>query len=105
MYIDDLTKFGYLRVLDLSENMIYDLSPIEKLTALRKLNLDTNNISDISHLSELTELLERAADAVIERGWEMPQELGSYLKGDIPDFVTELRMAAQNHCVPKIVVV
>ena len=54
---------------------------------------------------ELTELLERAADAVIERGWEMPQELGSYLKGDIPDFVTELRMAAQNHCVPKIVVV
>ena len=62
MYIDDLTKFGYLRVLDLSENMIYDLSPIEKLTALRKLNLDTNNISDISHLSELTELLELDID-------------------------------------------
>ena len=54
---------------------------------------------------ELTELLERAADAVLKRGWEMPQELGSYLKGDIPDFVTELRLAAQNHCVPKIVVV
>jgi len=62
MYIDDLTKFGYLRVLDLSENMIYDLSPLEKLTALRKLNLDTNNISDISHLSELTELLELDID-------------------------------------------
>lgn len=54
---------------------------------------------------ELTELLERAADAVLERGWEMPQELGSYLKSDIPDFVTELRLAAENHCVPKIVVV
>ncbi len=51
------------------------------------------------------ELLERAADAVIERGWEMPQELGGYLKRDIPDFVTELRLAAENHCVPKIVVV
>lgn len=54
---------------------------------------------------ELTELLERAADAVLERGWEMPQELGDYLKRDIPDFATELRMAAENHCVPKIVVV
>ncbi len=51
------------------------------------------------------ELLERAADAVIERGWEMPQELGGYLKRDIPDFATELRLAAENHCVPKIVVV
>ena len=51
------------------------------------------------------ELLERAADAVIERGWEMPQELGGYLKRDIPDFVTEPRLAAENHCVPKIVVV
>ena len=51
------------------------------------------------------ELLERAADAVIERGWEMPQELGGYLKRDIPDFVPELRLAAENHCVPKIVVV
>ena len=54
---------------------------------------------------ELTELLERAADAVLERGWEMPQELGGYLKRDIPDFVAELRLAAENHCVPKIVVV
>lgn len=63
------------------------------------------NAADRLPAPELTELLERAADAVIERGWEMPQELGGYLKRDIPDFVTELRMAAQNHCVPKIVVV
>lgn len=63
------------------------------------------NAADRLPAPELTELLERAADAVIERGWEMPPELGGYLKRDIPDFVTELRMAAQNHCVPKIVVV
>lgn len=54
---------------------------------------------------ELTELLERTADAVINRGWEMQLELGSYLKRDIPDFATELGMAAENHCVRKIVVV
>lgn len=62
-------------------------------------------MADRFSAQELTELLERTADAVINRGWEMPQELGSYLKRDIPDFVTELGMAAENHCVQKIVVV
>ena len=63
------------------------------------------SVADRLSAQELTELLERAADAVLERGWGMPQELGDYLKRDIPDFVTELRLAAENHCVQKIVVV
>jgi Leucine-rich repeat (LRR) protein len=48
-----LAFFSSLRQLDLSDNLITDLSPLSNMPALRHLNISKNKISDLSPLASL----------------------------------------------------
>jgi len=49
-------KLSGLTKLDLSDNSISDLQPLQSLTKLTDLDLDDNSISDIKPLASLTNL-------------------------------------------------
>ena len=54
--IKELKKLTNLRILDLSDNNISDISPLKELTKLKLLNLSKNKIEDISPLSDIVGL-------------------------------------------------
>ncbi|MBD1868442.1 leucine-rich repeat domain-containing protein [Cyanobacteria bacterium FACHB-471] len=48
----------HLKILDLGETQISDVSPLKNLTQLTRLDLDETLVTDVSHLSGLTQLKE-----------------------------------------------